>query len=436
MSYLTILLLIFLGNLSPALATPSVEVHLQVAPQTHSFTCRYRLILPASDTTSVVRLNLSSRFKLQPILAPRAEQARVASVVYVRDTVQQIQVRFSSHMRRGRSIELVYSGKISQANYTDHVIYLSGRSNWLPFRPYQEYEVVPYRLTVQVPPGYQVRSTRPPSRQQAGRWTFKGQTSAIELTAFVTQQFYQAISTVGAPITLVKTGTPLTRTDSVTLRQAEVITAFYNRTIGRQDAITRFTIFLPGTNSGAYGLLDNTTLITYSDFDVAKTEDLLILAHEISHKWWAYGSFHDETDWLNEAFATYSSLLYLQASGDEAGYQQELARLAQNHCRHPAPVGIRPLQVRVHHAPPRNVQQGHGHLARPAHPHRHRAVPDPAGRIRSPEDQHHPGFSAPCGAGSRTGNGSLVAGRTEAVSLRAGPPKPRLPPVTAPMGLQ
>ncbi|WP_147320725.1 M1 family aminopeptidase [Hymenobacter lapidiphilus] len=278
-----------------------------------------------------MRLNLNSHLKLQQVLAPRAGQPRITSVVpgYGNDTLHQIQVRYAPNPRRSRYIELVYTGKIGEGYYTDHVNFLSGHSEWLPYRPYQEYEVLPYKLTVQVPPGYQVRSTVRPSQQKAGRWTFQGTTSAIELTAFVAKQFYETVSAVSPPITLVKTGAPLARTDSVMLRQGEVITAFYNRTIGRQDPITRFTIFLPGTNRGAYGLLDDATIITYPDFDVAKTEDLLVLAHEISHKWWGYGSFHDETDWLNEAFATYSSLLYLQASGDEAGYQKELNRLAQ-----------------------------------------------------------------------------------------------------------
>ncbi|SET48566.1 M1 family aminopeptidase [Hymenobacter actinosclerus] len=328
---LLFLLLTTLSASSPALATPSVRVTLQVEPEAHTFTCRYRFTLPASDTTSVVLLNLNRRYKLQQVQAPRAVQQSVTRVAYSIDTLQQIQVRYGPNPRRSRYIELVYTGNIDEGNYTDHVNFLSAHSLWLPFRPYQEYEIVPYQLTVRVPPGYQVRSTRPPSRQQAGRYTFAGTTSAIELTALVARQFYQAASTTGPPITFIKTGAPLTATDSVMLRRAAAIVAYYNRTIGRQDTISHFTAFLPGTNSGgAYGLLDNATIIPYSNFNVAETEDLLILAHEISHKWWGYGSFHDETDWLNEAFATYSSLLYLQASGDEAGYQQELARLAQS----------------------------------------------------------------------------------------------------------
>ncbi|WP_382318409.1 M1 family aminopeptidase [Hymenobacter bucti] len=65
---------------------------------------------------------------------------------------------------------------------------------------------------------------------------------------------------------------------------------------------------------------------------------LVYLAHEISHKWW--GSVHDESEWLNEAFATYSSLLYLQAGGDSTGYRIELAKRVQSAANAPAIIGF------------------------------------------------------------------------------------------------
>lgn len=87
-------------------------------------------------------------------------------------------------------------------------------------------------------------------------------------------------------------------------------------------------------------MLDNATVITYPTFEVAQREDELILAHEISHKWWGYGSVHDESDWLNEAFATYSSMLYLQAKGDTAGYRQHYTKLAQTTANTPPIIGF------------------------------------------------------------------------------------------------
>ena len=124
------------------------------------------------------------------------------------------------------------------------------------------------------------------------------------------------------------------------LAQATRIVAYYNQTIGRRDTIVRFTVLLPGTNRNAAGLLDNAVNITYSDFDVRKRDELLILAHEISHKWWSYGSISSYEEWLNEAFATYSSLLYLKASGDTTGFRTELAQRLTSAADAPAIIGF------------------------------------------------------------------------------------------------
>jgi hypothetical protein len=328
--YYWLLVLLGCGSTFSSLATPIplVRIHLQVEPATHTFTCHYQFTLPASDTTSLVYLNLNQAYDLQRVGSPQARQQHVRKVAYAGDTVRQVQVRYAAGNRRKRHIELTYSGTLAKGEFTDQVTIFSGHSNWLPFRPFAEYELVSYELVVQAPVAYQVRSTTPATRQRPGEWVFRGTTSAIEPTALLAQQFYQTVSAKAPPIGLVKTGTPIARPDTLLLHQAEAIVAFYNRTIGREDPVARFTIFLPGTNNGAYGLLDDATVITYTSFDVKDKSDLLILAHEISHKWWAYGSFHDENGWLSEAFATYSSLLYIQANGDEAGYQAELARLA------------------------------------------------------------------------------------------------------------
>jgi hypothetical protein len=313
-------------NSSPAVL-PRVQVHVQVDPVAHTFSCRYRFTLPSTDTASVVSLHLNRALTIRRVRSPQA-QYLTTRTAYAGDTVQSVQVRFGA--RRHRQIELWYSGSMAKGEFTDQVAVFSGHSYWLPFRPFAEYELVRYTLTVLVPPTYQVRSTTPAQRPRPGQWVFRGTTCAIEPTALIAQHFHRTASAAVSPVTLIKAGALLARPDTLLHQQAESVVAFYNSTIGRQDPIAQFTIFLPGTNNAAYGLLANATVITYSDFDVTQRTDLLVLAHEISHKWWAYGSFHDENGWLSEAFATYSSLLYIQAQGDEAGYQAELARLAES----------------------------------------------------------------------------------------------------------
>jgi hypothetical protein len=338
--YLFALLFCFAG-LRSSFAAPIVQVQLQVEPSSNSFSCQYTFSLPASDTTSVVRLNLNRQFPIQHLTSAQAIQQRVTRRYYpfFADTMQQVEVRYPAHLHKARQLTFTYSGTLDKRTSTAQVMEFSGYSNWLPFRPEQEYGVLAYTLDVRVPPTYQVRSTMP-ARRKHGHWIFRGATSAIEFTAFVAPHFQEITSPKAPFITVIKAGPPLRGRDTLLLHRAEAIIAFYNRSLGTQDPIKRFTVFLPGTNRNAFGLLDNATVITYPEFQVTEREDLLILAHEISHKWWGYGSVHNESEWLNEAFAVYSSLLYLQASGDTTGYQAEFAKRVQSATNAPAIIGF------------------------------------------------------------------------------------------------
>jgi len=317
-------------------AIPRVAIVLQADPATHTFTCQYTITVPAADTASVLRLNLLRQWHLQRPAAP-AQVGRVY-YPYFGDTVQQVTVRYPAH--RAQHLTLTYSGTLDKNFATEHVLEFSGHTIWLPFRPDGEYELVDYTLAVQVPAGYQVRSTTPPRRHRPGRYAFAGRTSAIEPTAFVARQFYKLTTSTQPAVAIRKMSQPLLPTDSALLRKAQDVISFYNRTLGQKDPIAHFTIFLPGIDRDAFGLLDNATVITYPNFDVARRNEELILAHEISHKWWGYGSVHNESDWLNEAFATYSSMLYVQAKGDTAGYRQNYDKLAQTISNTPPIIGF------------------------------------------------------------------------------------------------
>ncbi|MBC6612877.1 hypothetical protein H8B15_18285 [Hymenobacter sp. BT507] len=339
-----VLLTLTSARLCMGQATPVVQIQLQVEPKTHAFTCRYSWQIPPADTTTSIGFNLDRQHQLLRVQAPGADQQRVLPryYPYFADTLQRVEVHYpKARIGKARRITLTYSGTLAKPTYTEQVNVFSAHSGWLPMWPYHEYDEVAYTLRVQAPASYAVRSTTPALRQQRGQWRFRGATSAIEITALVAPHFEQLASPA---IQVVKAGGALAQPDSLLLQRAEAIRAFYNQTLGRQDPITHFTIFLPGTNADAFGLLDNATVITYTDFDVRKPEDLLILAHEISHRWWSRGAVHNENDWLNEAFATYSSLLYVQASGDTATYRTRLAALAQSAAGAPAILGFNRYQ--------------------------------------------------------------------------------------------
>ncbi|HEX8425058.1 M1 family aminopeptidase [Hymenobacter sp.] len=338
------LLLLLLGwGAIQSEAHNQVRVLLRVQPETKQFWCRYTLMLPADAAPSQLLLNLNKQYKILSIQSPRVKQQRIERYLYpvFQDTMQGINLGFAPQDRRAKEVTVTYEGALPAKFATDDVLELSGHTNWMPLLPYKEYEVVDYTLDVQAPDVYSVISTSPATKQRAGHYRFQGTTCAIELTALVAKQFYRLASASAMPsVTIYKAGSPLLKLDSLLLGESERIIGFYNQSIGRQDAITRFSIFLPGTDRDAFAMLDNATVITYPDFDVRQLEYRVTLAHEVSHKWWGYGAYSDYNDWLNEAFATYSSCLYLRAAGDTASYRQLLNTKTKSATGAPAILGF------------------------------------------------------------------------------------------------
>ncbi|MBF9140671.1 M1 family aminopeptidase [Hymenobacter properus] len=319
-------LLGMLGLAPPAWAQQQARILLKVAPDSQHFWCRYTVWLPAGSARSPRFLNLDRRFTVIRVRSPRLSGLSIQPYLYApfQDTVQRIALAHPGLKQRRKRVTITYEGTLSDRYATDQVMEFSRSTLWLPFVPYQEDAPLAYSLDVQVPASYTVVSTRPSRKARAGHFRFRGRTSAIEPTALVGRNFHQLTAAPPKPAVTVIKANPLLRADTLLLAEATRICSYYNQTIGRRDSIARFTVLLPGTNRNAFALLDNAVDITYSDFDVRKREDRLILAHEISHKWWAYGSISTYEEWLNEGFATYSGLLYLRAAGDTAGFRTEL----------------------------------------------------------------------------------------------------------------
>lgn len=333
-------LVALLGFAPAARAQNTARILLKVEPSSKHFWCRYTLLLPAG--AAPVLLNLNRSFRVLSVRSQRVGQVVTKPYWYAgfQDTLQGITLHYPAGDQRPRQITITYEGTLTARYATEQVLEFSRNTVWVPFLPYKEDELTGYQLDVRVPAAYTVVSTRPPASHRGGRFTFRGSTSAIEPTALVSRDFQQLVSAQpGPPITVVKAGA-LLPADTLLLAQTKRIVAFYNQTIGRRDTIPRFTVLLPGTNRNAAGLLDNAVDITYSDFDVRKRDELLILAHEISHKWWSYGSISSYEEWLNEAFATYSSLLYLKASGDTTGFRTELNQRLASAAGAPAIIGF------------------------------------------------------------------------------------------------
>jgi hypothetical protein len=276
-------------------AANRVTVDLTIHPTTHSFTCRYTLEAPAAVPVATLALNLNRQLRLTRVRGAhlRAFAAHRFFDSFQQDTLQRLTVDFTCLQARP-TLTVEYEGTLPPRFYAaDSLLEFTPYASWLPSLPDREYEPVAYRLTVHVPAGYQVVSTHAPQRARAGQFEFVGTAPNIEIIALVARAFTRLESAgPGVRVLLCKATRSLTHPDTLLLSEARRVIAFQNRIIGGQDSIRAFTLLLPGTNRNAGGLMDNAAVITYADFDVRKPADRLILAHEISHKWWGYGTWN------------------------------------------------------------------------------------------------------------------------------------------------
>ncbi|WP_324671836.1 M1 family aminopeptidase [Hymenobacter sp. GOD-10R] len=307
-------------------AKNKVAVDLTIYPETHSFSCRYTL--DAAVPAGGLLLNLNKQFAVGKVTGGtlRAYTATAFYDTFQKDTLRRLALQFT-RSKPQQTVTIQYSGIISERYHTDGLADFTAQANWLPTIPDKEYDLVDYQLTVHVPESYQVVSTHEPLRTAPGAYTFTGTGPSIEITAIAAQRFTQLVSTSdNVHITVQKANRATSANDTLLLADARKIIAYQNRLFGSKDPIRNFTFLLPNVNRTASGLLDNAAVIAYLTFDTKDPGDLLILAHEISHKWWGYGVWNTYDNWLNEAFATYSGLLYLKAAGDTASFRKELSK--------------------------------------------------------------------------------------------------------------
>ncbi|WP_139924128.1 M1 family aminopeptidase [Hymenobacter sp. DG01] len=323
-------------------ARDKATVELSIQPEARTFSAQYTL--NTRVTGGKLLLNLNKPYHLTNLTGPNVRNYTSALFFdsFTGDTLRQITVEFLTKNPR-QQVTVQYNGTIAARFAADSMAEFTAHASWVPTIPNQEYAVVDYRLTVQVPDAYQVVSTRPARSSTLGRYIFEGRTSTIEIGALAARKFFSLTSPTPATlVNLYKANRPCTASDSLLVRNAGKIIAYFNQIIGRKDPIRHFTFLLPGINRSASGLLDKAAIIAYTTFDTQDPDDLLILAHEISHKWWGYGTWNTYDNWLNEAFATYSGLLYLQAASDTVSFQKELSKRQKSAATAPILLGFEP----------------------------------------------------------------------------------------------
>lgn len=118
---------------------------------------------------------------------------------------------------------------------------------------------------------------------------------------------------------LVYTAFPEKDLDSVSIKCKEVY-EFFSSIFGKPEGSYMKFVINPLEGVGGYGRIKYFSL-------KAKGFNLYLkkgMAHEMAHFWWHYAETTTWEDWLNEAFAEYSMLLYLREKDNKEEYKKNI----------------------------------------------------------------------------------------------------------------
>ncbi|MHC5310987.1 gluzincin family metallopeptidase [Myroides sp. LJL116] len=206
-------------------------------------------------------------------------------------------------------LEIKYSYPLDQIEnptfkYNPHWIELSLYTGWFPINLNdQNYS---YKLSFKIPENYQVISPGNISKQK-DRTLISNQDNYIDIPVILSDKF-QVFT--GKNKTIKFYGTGLSQEQINTIQHtSDNVYNFYESIFGQNDsqnlivAINSFEHPMSYARKGFISLSLNSEL-TPSD---KKT-----LAHEIGHLWWNNASFGTYEDWLNESFAEFSTIKWMQ----------------------------------------------------------------------------------------------------------------------------
>ena len=240
-----------------------------------------------------------------------------------RTDARPIIIKFRQPLRPGEiaDIHLQAHGKLTDVSpdtnsFSSPWVELSIDSGWYPYEP--EARDLRFDLQVKIDPGYQLAGNGKVSGGN-GTWRLvqKDATSDIDLIAApawtASELRVQALN-----IRMIAVNVPPVTVQRFA-QQASSSARTYSEWFG-QAAARDLTIVLSPRQGGSSYSRPGYVSLAYSP--PAEPDGLLFtLAHELAHFWWSRAPSWSWENWLNEAFAEYSALMYIRKSQGEAAFR-------------------------------------------------------------------------------------------------------------------
>jgi hypothetical protein len=208
--------------------------------------------------------------------------------------------------------------KHNTSSFTNEWIALASYSSWYPVN--FDWGKFNYSLTVSIPKPFIVSGAGKISYQK-GKWKViqASKTDDIVLIASNIMQT-KKFKDDGANITMNYIGFTEAQADSIIASTIQAYN-FYKTIYGEVGKANLTIAAMPLKGGNAFARKDFIYMQTKggSSFDMNKT-----ISHEVAHFWWNKANVDIWEDWLNEGFAEFSTLLFIQKFISDSAYINEL----------------------------------------------------------------------------------------------------------------
>jgi len=212
----------------------------------------------------------------------------------------------------GVVVDMEYQGKLPPTNWGENLVQadwteLALYSAWFPLMPDTP---LTYDLQISIDPKYGVSGAGKVHRPKPGSWRITKNEPTFDINLVAAEQLRtQTLSTAGAGVQVTSAGVKAEAVDAIAVKASEMLQQF-SKWFGPPRSSGFNIVLNPRKRGGAYARPGFVSL-PFGEKDTPEGIERW-LAHEVAHLWWLGAPTLTWEDWLNEAFAEYSSLMFVR----------------------------------------------------------------------------------------------------------------------------
>lgn len=268
------------------------------------------------DGTDHLELTLNRDLSISSLSCHRCAGYREGSVNERTDT-RPIVITFRPPLHCGETADIRFqvNGKLNDVSsdtnrFSPQWIELSADSAWYPYEAEDRSFV--FDLQVQIDPAYKLIGDGQISGSN-GSWRLQRTSPTFDIDLAAARAWItNSVGAQGLTITIISVDVPSPRVETFANQACSVVSAF-TEWFGRAAASELTIVLNPRHGESSYSRPGYVSL-AYSQEPDDQNRLLFNLAHEVAHFWWSGAPTANWENWLNEAFAEYSALMYVRDS--------------------------------------------------------------------------------------------------------------------------